>query len=170
MTLFIREPQWSDEDEFLAAMQRSQTLHHPWINAPLTSIDFKEYIQRSEEPNNKHYLFFVEEQHIAGVFNISNIVRGLFQSAYLGFYAVQNYAGKGYMSTGLKLVLEKIFIELDLHRIEANIQPKNVNSLNLVIANGFKKEGYSPRYLKINGKWCDHERYAMTYEDWCENL
>ena len=69
------------------------------------------------------------------------------------------------MSAGLKLVLKKAFEELDLHRLEANIQPDNFRSINLVKNNGFKKEGFSPRYLKINGEWRDHERWAITHED-----
>lgn len=78
---------------------------------------------------------------------------------------MNNYSGKGYMSRGLKLVLKNIFEEIKLHRIEANIQPKNTPSINLVKANGFSKEGYSPKYLNIDGKWGDHERWALTYED-----
>ena len=93
-------------------------------------------------------------------------MRGLFQNAYLGFSVVIEYAGKGYMSIGLKLVLHKIFTELNLHRVEANIQPQNTKSINLVKANGFRKEGFSPRYLKINGNWRDFERWAIIYEDW----
>ena len=70
------------------------------------------------------------------------------------------------MSAGLKLLFSKAFEELKLHRIEANIQPENLGSIKLVEHHGFKKEGYSPRYLKINDTWCDHERWAITYEDW----
>ncbi len=101
---------------------------------------------------------FDQHEHIVGVFNLSEIVRGFFQSAYLGFYAVADYAGQGYMSAGLKLVLKKIFEEMDLHRLEANIQPNNHRPIHLVQKNGFRKEGYSPRYLKINNEWCDHVR------------
>jgi [ribosomal protein S5]-alanine N-acetyltransferase len=85
-----------------------------------------------------------------------------------GFYSVSDYAGQGYMNHALKLVLRNIFEEMKLHRIEANIQPKNIRSINLVKANGFFKEGFSPRYLNINGVWCDHERWALTYEDWIQ--
>ncbi len=101
-------------------------------------------------------------------FNVREIVLCVFQSAYLGYFAVKAYEAKGYMSAALKLVLEQVFTSLGLHRIEANIQPNNIASLHLAQANGFKKEGYSPRYLKVDGEWCDHERWAMTYEDWSQ--
>lgn len=68
-----------------------------------------------------------------------------------------DYAGKGYMSAGLKLVLEKVFNELALHRLEATIQPENTASICLVKKNGFRYEGYSPRYLQIDNVWCGHE-------------
>lgn len=164
----IREPQLEDESAFLEAMQRSIKLHSSWVKVPTTSQEFHEYIKRYLQSNQKSYLVFDMENQIVGVFNINEIVHGLFQSAYLGFYATTGYEGKGYMSAGLKLVLNEIFTKLSLHRIEANIQPQNVNSINLVKANGFRKEGYSPRYLKINDVWCDHERWAKTYEDWID--
>jgi ribosomal-protein-alanine N-acetyltransferase len=53
-----------------------------------------------------------------------------------------------------------------LHRLEANIQPGNRASLRLVRRLGFKREGYSRRYLKIRGRWCDHERWAILAEEW----
>ena len=110
-----------------------------------------------------------QSDNIVGVFNVSEIVRGLFQNAFLGFYGVADYAGKGYMSAGLKLVLEKVFKEMGLHRLEANIQPENTRSIQLVKKNGFRYEGFSPRYLKIDNEWRGHEHWAMTYEDFIRN-
>jgi ribosomal-protein-alanine N-acetyltransferase len=69
------------------------------------------------------------------------------------------------MSAGLELVLARAFGELGLHRLEANIQPKNLRSKELVRRSGFRCEGLSPRYLKIAGRWRDHERWAITVED-----
>ena len=163
--LIIREPRDEDENDFLSAMQRSQFLHYPWVKPPLTSEEFKIYLKRSQMQNQKSY-FVYELDNIVGVFNVNEIVRGFFESAYLGFYVVADYANKGYMSAGLKLVLKQVFNELELHRLEANIQPENIASINLVKANEFRKEGYSPRYLKIDGQWRDHERWAITSEDW----
>lgn len=164
MHLTIREITVEDKDMFLAAMQANQSLHHPWVKAPLTAEEFDNFIIRFTQPNQKSFLIFSSDK-LVGVFNVSEIVRGLFQNAYLGFYAVAEFSGKGYMNAGLKLVLTKVFKELKLHRLEANIQPDNASSIRLVKKNGFRYEGFSPRYLKINGEWRGHEHWAITYED-----
>lgn len=163
--VFVRELKLDDKDDFINAMQRSQSLHHPWVKAPLTPQEFDDYFERFQQANHKSFLVCQSNQ-IVGVFNISEIVRGAFQNAYLGFYAVANFTAKGYMTTGLKLVLEKVFNELALHRLEANIQPENSRSIQLVKKNGFRYEGFSPRYLRINDEWCGHEHWAMTLEDY----
>jgi len=72
------------------------------------------------------------------------------------------FAGEGYMSEGLRLVARHAFGKLGLHRLEANIQPGNRASIRLVRGGGFRREGFSPRYLKIFGRWRDHERWALT--------
>jgi hypothetical protein len=96
---------------------------------------------------------------------LSQIVRGAFQSAYLGYYANADHAGKGLMSEAMELILDLSFGPLALHRLEANIQPGNAPSIALARRAGFRLEGYSPRYLLIGGRWRDHERYAITAED-----
>jgi len=103
---------------------------------------------------------------IAGVININNIVRGSFLSASLGYYAGAPFAGQGLMREGLELVKGYAFYTLGLHRLEANIQPGNERSIRLVESLGFECEGYSPRFLMINGRWRDHERWALLLEDW----
>ncbi len=70
------------------------------------------------------------------------------------------------MTEGLELVLEHAFTDLSLHRLEANIQPGNDASIALARRCGFVKEGVSERYLKINGRWRDHERWAIRSEQW----
>lgn len=167
--IIIREPKIEDKEIFLAAMQRSQSLHHPWVKTPLSSQEFDEYFQRFQQPNQKSFFVCDQSDNIVGVFNVSEIVRGQFQNAFLGFYGVADHAGKGHMSTGLKLVLEEVFKGLALHRLEANIQPENIRSIQLVKNNGFRYEGFSPRYLKINGEWRGHEHWAMTSEDFIRN-
>src|SRR3989338_7201346 len=154
--IVIREPTLQDEEKFLSAMHRSVQLHYLWVKAPQTSEEFQTYIKKSQQENQKS-LLVLKNNEIAGVFNVSEIVRGYFQNAFLGFYAISGFENKGVMSVGLKLVLKYFFEELKLHRIEANIQPENIQSIHLVKKNKFRYEGFSPRYLKIN------------YEYWADN-
>ena len=71
------------------------------------------------------------------------------------------FAGRGYMSEAMRLLVRHAFTTMKLHRLEANIQPGNQASIALVKRCGFEREGYSPRYLKIGGRWRDHERWAI---------
>ena len=93
--------------------------------------------------------------------NLNNLIRGNFQSAFLGYYAFLPHAGQGLMHEGMLLVLTHAFRSLKLHRLEANIQPANEASIALVRRCGFVREGLSRRYLKIYGRWKDHERWAI---------
>ena len=100
-----------------------------------------------------------------GVVNFSQISRRNFLSAYLGFYGAVAHAGRGLMTQAVQLAVAHAFGELGLHRLEANIQPGNARSIALVRRVGFQKEGFSPRYLKIDGIWRDHERWALLADD-----
>jgi len=97
--------------------------------------------------------------------NVSNMIMFGFRSGALGYYSFEPFAGQGYMAEGLHLVLLRAFGELGLHRLEANIQPGNTRSIAFVKAAGFRFEGFSPRFLKVGGRWRDHERWAILAED-----
>jgi ribosomal-protein-alanine N-acetyltransferase len=84
----------------------------------------------------------------------------------VGYQIGEQFSAQRYMTEALQLVLRYAFVSLKLHRLEANIQPENVASLALVKRAGFVREGYSRRYLKICGRWRDHERWAILVEDW----
>lgn len=103
---------------------------------------------------------------LVGAVEISRIARGNFQSAYLGYSILPAYRRRGYMTEALQLALRHAFRTLRLHRIEANVEPGNEASLALVRNAGFTREGFSRRYLKIGGRWRDHERWALLAEDW----
>ena len=106
------------------------------------------------------------DRALVGVFNLSQIFYGPLCSAYLSYWAGAPFAGQGYLRAGLEQLLRHAFRRLRLHRVEANIQPQNLRSRALAERAGFRLEGFSPRYLKIGGRWRDHERWAITVEDW----
>jgi [ribosomal protein S5]-alanine N-acetyltransferase len=156
-----------DEAEFLAAVARSRKLHHPWVQAPATPQAFQDYLSKRQDPRGAAFFIWTENARgLVGVVNLDEIVYGCFRSAYLGYYAFVPYAGRGLMKQGLDLVITHAFNEMKLHRLEANIQPTNARSRGLAKSLGFRREGFSPRYLKINGRWRDHERWAILCEDW----
>jgi ribosomal-protein-alanine N-acetyltransferase len=163
----IRPGTTADESEFLAAVERSRALHHPWVQAPRTPQAYREYLSKHEDQRGVAFFIWLEEPRaLVGVVNLSEIVLGGFRSAYLGYYALVPYAGRGLMKNGLAQVITHAFKTMKLHRLEANIQPGNRPSKALVKTLGFRREGFSPRYLKINGRWRDHERWAILSEDW----
>jgi [ribosomal protein S5]-alanine N-acetyltransferase len=167
--VLLRAPDRDDSDEFTALMRASRTFHSPWATAPTDPERFAAYLADARRPDFEALLLCrTEDQAILGFFNISQIVRRRFQSAYLGYAVGKPFAGQGYMREGLELVLEHAFVTLRLHRIEANIQPGNASSLALARGAGFRREGFSPRYLKIAGRWRDHERWAILAEEWRE--
>jgi [ribosomal protein S5]-alanine N-acetyltransferase len=155
----------ADQDEFLAQARASAGLHHPWYSMPTTPEEFGAYLTRYAQPATEGFLVCVHDSGaMAGMITIDSIVRGRFQSASVSYAAFAPATGKGYMSQGLALVLEYAFTELRLHRLEANIQPGNQPSLRLIQRLGFRKEGYAPAMLFIDGAWRDHERWAITRE------
>ncbi|MEV7969474.1 GNAT family N-acetyltransferase [Sphaerisporangium sp. NPDC088356] len=153
-----------DQDEFIGLVRASVDLHHPWMSLPATPQEFQTYVGRFDDPLSAEGLLVCvrETGAIAGNINIQSIIRGRFQCGSLGYAAFAPTAGQGYMSEGIGLVLRHAFEQLRLHRLEANIQPENEASLRLARRHGFRKEGYSPGLLFIDGAWRDHERWAIT--------
>jgi ribosomal-protein-alanine N-acetyltransferase len=165
--VYLRVPARTDREEFTALMRTSRTFHSPWATAPTDDERFAAYLADARRPDFEAMLMCrAEDDAILGFFNLSQIVRRRLQSAYLGYAVGHPFAGHGYMREGIEQVLRHSFTTLQLHRIEANIQPGNANSLALANAAGFRREGFSPRYLKIGGRWRDHERWAILVEEW----
>jgi [ribosomal protein S5]-alanine N-acetyltransferase len=162
----LTEPRLGDRPEFIELVEASLNLHRPWTYPPADAASFRRLLERNRADN-----FFAllarrtEDDAIIGLFEFSEVVRGSFQNAYLGYWVGEPYAGQGYMREGMQLALRFAFNDLRLHRVEANIQPANKRSLALVKNAGFRREGFSPRYLKIGGRWRDHERWAILSDD-----
>lgn len=161
--IVLRPPTLADQREFIAAARASRALHGAWASAPATPAAFRAYVRRMARPGNHAFLVCRRDTgEIAGVINLTHVVLDVFRSGYLGYCAFAGHERKGFMREGLRSVVRHAFKTLKLHRLEANIQPGNAPSIALVVSCGFSKEGYSPRYLKIAGRWRDHERWAIV--------
>jgi ribosomal-protein-alanine N-acetyltransferase len=160
-------PREGDGAEFVELNRASRALYGGLASTLVTLDAFNRYLEACRRPNFVGLLLRRREDGaILGSINVSEIVRGAFQSAYLGYQTGAPFARQGYMTEGLELALHYGFVRLKLHRLEANIQPDNRPSLALVSRLGFTREGLSRRYLKIGGRWRDHERWAILAEDW----
>jgi ribosomal-protein-alanine N-acetyltransferase len=150
----------------VALAQQSVAFHRGLVSPPRTAAEFSKYLQRCERPDLLA-LFVLRRQDDAllGAIEFSQIVFGPFQSAYLGYFLGAPFTGRGFMTEALGLALRHAFYGMRLHRVEANVQPVNTSSIRLLRRLGFKKEGFSRRYLKIGGRWRDHERWALLAED-----
>ncbi|MET0161738.1 MAG: GNAT family protein [Solirubrobacteraceae bacterium] len=165
--VLIRAPALADEAAWIAGMRASRRLHHPWIRMPLTPEAFRDYVARNADDRREQRIVCrVEDGALVGFINVSEIIRGALSSAFLGYGGIAGFAGRGYMSEGMALVLREAFTTLRLHRLEANIQPGNLPSIALAERAGFVREGFSERYLKVGGRWRDHERWAIRAEQW----
>ena len=156
-----------DGPALVAANLASIAVHEPWVYPCRDQASFMAYCASCD---GRSKVGFIARERpggaIVGVVNLSEIVRGALQSAYLGYYGMAGFQGRGLMGQALALVVTTAFRELGLYRLEANIQPTNVRSRALAARLGFRQEGFSPRYLKIGGEWRDHERWAILAEDW----
>jgi ribosomal-protein-alanine N-acetyltransferase len=170
---FIRYPTRTDRTEYLQLLRDSADFHRrfappdPADPNPYAPAAFDRFLRGARSERARRLLVCRrEDDAIVGRITLGEICRGFFQSAYMGYWVGAPFANHGYMSDAIPLVVRHAFTELALHRLEANIQPDNAASIALIKKCGFRHEGFSPRYLKIGGTWCDHERYALTVEDW----
>jgi ribosomal-protein-alanine N-acetyltransferase len=162
--LTIRRATEADAAALVRGNLASREAHAPWVE-PFTDMAGFERWFAETRTGRKVALLAEAEGAIVGVVNISEIVHGFFCSAYLGYYAMAGFCGRGLMTRAVELAVDHAFNELGLHRLEANVQPDNLRSRALVKRLGFRLEGFSPRYLCIAGAWRDHERWARLSDD-----
>lgn len=149
---------------------RSREFHLPWD--PVRPTSFWEPAVVGERLGNeldmaeqdRSLTFYLASQadpeRIVGRIALNNIIRGAFQSCTVGYGLAPEATGRGYMTEALGEAVRVAFDELLLHRVEANVIPRNTRSIAVAERCGFEHEGISPRYLKIAGRWEDHVRMA----------
>ena len=128
--------------------------------------------QRAEIERDRHewaadrtYAFAIVE-HAGGAMRgriaLANVVRGAWENATLGYFVDEEVGGRGYASEAVSLALDFAFGPCRLHRVQAAVMPKNARSRRVLEKNGFRHEGFSPRYLRLDGDWRDHNLFAVT--------
>jgi ribosomal-protein-alanine N-acetyltransferase len=166
-SVHLIQPAKDQTDEFVAMTVGSRAFHEPWVYPATDERRYRAYLERLERGGAFGFLVYRnEDAALAGVININDIVMGGCRCGSLGYYGNAMFSGRGYMTEGLALVLDHAFTALELHRLEANVQPGNAASLGLIKRLGFRKEGFSPSFLKIGGLWRDHERWAILGDEW----
>jgi [ribosomal protein S5]-alanine N-acetyltransferase len=116
---------------------------------------------------DREYAFGVvlPDGSLVGRVRLSTVVRGAWQNANLGYYVDRDHGGRDIATEAVGLVVGFAFERLGLHRVQAGVMPRNAASLRVLEKNRFRREGFAPRYLRINGAWEDHVIYAITAED-----
>ena len=156
----------TDAAELVQANQDSSTHHVPWARPFTDQSGFDRWFGNLVEGTDIAFVAREEQSGgIVGVTHLSQISRGAMESCYLGFHGNAAFAGRWLMTEAVRLAVYHAFEKLSLHRVEANVQPGNVRSLALLHRVGFRREGFSPRYLRIDGAWRDHERWAVLADD-----
>jgi ribosomal-protein-alanine N-acetyltransferase len=167
---FLRYPKIEDLAEYLQMSRESEKFHRGLIKMSRNREEFEAFLARNENPANECFLIIRQkDEAIAGMINLSQIFYGPFCNAYLGYGLGVKFTGEGLMTEAIELTLKYAFRDLKLHRIEANVQPENTPSIAVLMRCGFTKEGFSRKYLKVGGRWRDHERFAIVREDWKSN-
>ncbi len=168
--VYLRKPTAEDFDELAALYKSSRRLHRGLVSPNFSRENFGDLLKRNKGEDYESFLICTgATNQIAGTITLSQIFRKSFSNAYLGYLLGENFTGKSYMTEAVELILNHSFTNLKLHRVEANVQPQNAPSIKVLERCGFTKEGFSRKYLKINGRWRDHERWAIIKEDWKTN-
>lgn len=160
--VYLCAPHRRARPEYLDFLKRNETYHRPWVYHSGEVKYYDHYLKRIRMGITQGcFVREWENDRLMGVININNIMYEPLSSASLGYYGDAACAGKGMMGEAMGLVLGYALDVLGLHRLEANIQPENISSIKYVKNQGFVKEGFSRKYMKINGEWRDHERWAI---------
>ena len=124
---------------------------------------------QADRENGRSFAFCIVESGsdaVVGRLALANVVRGCWQNATLGYFVDQARGGRGYATQAVHQALNFAFGPAALHRVQAAVMPNNPASARVLAKNGFRLEGFSPRYVQIAGAWRDHDVYAITSEEW----
>lgn len=171
--VYIRLLQHSDAEELLKLRKRNDEFLRPWEPRRASTENSLE-VQRAQlaymvesatRDRSYHFGIFRLDDALVGTITLSNVARGAWQNATLGYFVDQDHNGKGFATEAITLVAGLAFSEMGLHRLQAGVMPRNPASIRALEKARFRREGISLRYLQINGVWEDHIMFALTQED-----
>ena len=172
--VYLRYPRYTDHVAWSEVRRASRDFLVPWEPTwppdELTRGAFRRRIRRynNEIKADTAYPFFVfrdGDDALVGGCTLSNVRRGVCQSASVGYWIGAEHARKGYMSAAVRALIPFVFEVLGLHRLEAACIPDNEPSRRLLHTLGFREEGRARSYLQINGQWRDHILFALLEDD-----
>ena len=172
--LYLRPSELRDHAEWADLREQSRAFLTPWEPVwpvdDLTRTSFRYRVRRHAEEmaRDEAYSFFVfreSDDVLLGGLSFGYVRRGVSQSASLGYWMGEPYAGKGYMTRAVRAACAYVFEKQGLHRVEASCLPTNEPSRRLLERVGFRQEGYARSYLNINGEWRDHLLFALLDSD-----
>lgn len=172
-SILLRPPAYRDFARWAEARRQSREFlrkwEPEWANDELSRRAWRSRIahvkrERKRGTGYAFLLFDSQGAELRGGITLSNIRRGVSQSAQIGYWMHVDHAGKGYMAEALGLIIAFAFERLLLHRIEAACIPGNERSIGLLEKAGFQREGLLKSYLRINGEWQDHYLYANVHD------
>lgn len=169
--VFLRPAHESDRAAFVAMRSASRAELERWEPKPPAGFDpfgddaFEREVHVPLDGTEcRWFICRVVDGTLLGRVTLGAIERGPFQNGRLGYWIGTEFHGHGLMTEAIGLVLRRAFGLMELHRVCANIMPANIGSRRVLERNGFVKEGFSEKYLQIAGIWEDHERWAITHE------
>jgi [ribosomal protein S5]-alanine N-acetyltransferase len=172
----LRPPQMGDFLQWAQLREASRSFLTPWEpiwpSDDLTRAGFRRRLRRYADDiaADRAYPFLIfrsDDNVLVGGVTLANVRRGIVQAGTIGYWTGEAFAGQGYMTRALRVLLPFVFSELNLHRIEAACIPSNNASVRVLEKCGFVREGLARRYLCINGVWQDHFLFGLLNEDFC---
>ncbi len=172
--LTLRFPAMEDFEAWTRLRSESRAFLEPWEPTwpadDLTLPAFRHRVRRyrelaGEDTCYPYFIFAVGRtggRTLVGAVTLSNVRRGVAQSATLGYWIGVPHARKGIMGRAIAMLLPHAFNDLSLHRVEAACLLRNTASVRLLEAAGFEREGFARAYLRIAGRWEDHVLFAKV--------
>lgn len=164
-----------DAAEMLDLRRRNRTFFTPYepmtTDSDFTPKAIRQSLQQAidEERDDRAYSFGICEIDggaLVGRIRLTNVFRGPWQNANLGYYVDEAVNGRGYATEAVRLATSFGFDVAKLHRVQAGVMSDNHRSIRVLEKAGFRREGVALAYLNIHGSWRDHAIFAVTTEEW----